>query len=399
MISNPNHERLFLEIVDVNRKSIVEPISLEGVALFEGNSLVATCLQSDEALCEFAEQAPFPIWISDPVLVRTYFNSAWLAYTGKSLDQEIGPGWMDGIHPNDLQSLKDDIKRVSEDTSHRSLSYRLQDSLGRFHCFHEIVIPRFDSDGVHIGFWGAGADRLTFEKSLLQFQSHRGAIEGLASVLSHEIKAPLRAIEGFAEALSEDFGQTLDPEALGYLNEISQGALRMRDLLGGLTDYCNLGKEEWILNPINSEHVIMKAIGRFKDRIEETQATLTLVGEFPVVLGNRRVFSIIFESLIDNSLKFVSTGEIPEVTIEVKEQASCILFMISDNGIGIDPAYHEEVFGIFRKLHVASEFPGCGMGLSLARKAAEIHCGRLAISPQSDMGTRFELRLPRPQTG
>ena len=246
-----------------------------------------------------------------------------------------------------------------------------------------------------MGFIGASADRSLFDKTLRQFQQMKKEHEEMTHVLSHDLKAPLRAIEGFSEAILEDFGNQLNPEILEYLREISEGASRMRRLIEDLVTYARLGRDILTLNPLDSREVITEAISNLLEKVEACHATIDLIGNFPVVEGHRRALGLLFECLIDNSLKFRKEGCSPRITIEASSEGPFHLFTLTDNGIGIDAAFYEEVFGVFRRLHVASEFPGSGIGLALARKAAEIHEGRVDIRSSRDNGVTLEVRIPR----
>ncbi|MCB9766971.1 MAG: PAS domain-containing protein [Candidatus Omnitrophica bacterium] len=344
----------------------------------------------------FADQAPFPVWISDAQLNRIYFNASWLSYTGRTLDQEAGKGWRDAVHPEDREEIDCSEESALENQSEFQSQFRLQSSYGDYRPFLELAYPRYSSEGTFLGFIGCGGDRNLFDRTLRRFQQMAREKEEIAHVLSHDLKAPLRAIEGFSEALLEDCADVLNPDAREHLREIADGVGRLRTLMDDLVAFARLGRDILALNPVNSQDLLHEAIANLQEKIEESEAEVRLIGDFPILEGHRRSLCLLFESLIDNSLKFRRSDTAPTITVEAVTHDSHHLFVYSDNGIGIDPNYREEVFGLFRRLHVVSEYPGSGIGLALARKAVELHEGKIQIVPAEQSGTTFEIRIPRP---
>lgn len=343
----------------------------------------------------FADSAPFPVWISNPNLERVYFNQAWLQVTGRTLEEEAGGGWLQGVHPNDVAQVQAAFRKAAETPGEIQVQYRLRDSQGEFRHFLDNGFPRFSSEGELVGYVGATADHSLFEQTLREFQRLQHEHGELLHALNHDIKAPLRAVEGFAEALREDWGESLTGEASDFLQEILDGAGRLRGLIEDLVEFGRLGKDGLSAGAVDSREAIDEALSAMRSRIQESGARIEVKGNFPLLSGKRRTLVVLFEQLIDNAIKFVAPGLAPEVVVEGIDSGSQAVFRVKDRGIGMSPAHLEEVFGVFRRLHVPSEYPGSGIGLALAKKAVDLHNGRIEVHPNPEGGVTVEVQLPR----
>jgi signal transduction histidine kinase len=221
------------------------------------------------------------------------------------------------------------------------------------------------------------------------------SLEGVCYHIAHDLRAPLRAMEGYSKILLSQYAPGFDAAGEEYANRISEAAARMDLLIHGLLEYGRLGHEQFPVESIESAAVMDKVLGLLKCEISRRRAEIIMEGEWPRVLGNEKLFEIILMSLLTNALKFVAAEVAPRVRIKAEIDSNAARFSIEDNGIGIAPEYLQRVFHIFEQLHSKESYSGTGIGLAIASKAAERMGGRLGVESKLNQGSRFWIELPR----
>ncbi len=209
----------------------------------------------------------------------------------------------------------------------------------------------------------------------------------------HDLKAPLRAMHGFAGALKEDHSQKLDPEGIIYLQRICNASDQMENLINDLLQYSKLNSLELSLEPTDTNKAINMVIISLSEEIRKKNAVVTIKKGLPYVLAFKPVLVRVFTNLITNSLKFVETGTIPLITISGLIREDKALIRIKDNGIGIPQDKHTIIFEVFERLHGIESYPGNGIGLSIVKKAMERMGGKVSVTSSPGKGSTFELEL------
>lgn len=231
-----------------------------------------------------------------------------------------------------------------------------------------------------------------------QLQEANAELEAFAYSVSHDLRAPLRAMQGFAQALLEDYANQLEPLGQEYAQRIIAAADRMDTLINELLTYSRLSRAELRLQPVGLAIVVSQALADLKPEIEEKQAQIIVKQPLPDVMGHFPTLVQILINLIANALKFVASEVQPQVRIWVEGQEtsqSKIRLWVEDNGIGIAPEYHQRIFSVFERLHGVETYPGTGIGLAIARKGIERMGGQVGVESQVSQGSRFWLDLPR----
>jgi signal transduction histidine kinase len=223
------------------------------------------------------------------------------------------------------------------------------------------------------------------------------SLEGVCYHIAHDLRAPLRAMEGYSKILLNQYAPQIDATGEEYANRISEAAARMDLLIHGLLEYGRLGHEQFPVEAIETGEVLDKVLGLLKGEISRRQADIRVEGEWPRVLGNEKLFEIVLMSLLTNALKFVATGVVPRVQVRAQGDTNVVRFSVEDNGIGIAPEYLQKVFHIFEQLHSKNSYAGTGIGLAIASKASERLGGRLGVESKVNQGSRFWIELPRLQ--
>lgn len=214
-------------------------------------------------------------------------------------------------------------------------------------------------------------------------------LDAFAYTVSHDLRAPLRAMEGFAAILVEDFAGHLGPDGRRYADRISAAARRMDDLIGDLLEYSRLSRAEVNLRRVSLDAVLDTAIADAGATLGASGAELRVERPLPDVLGSSAILRQILANLIGNAAKFVTPGRRPGILVHAapvgeSSPARRIRLMVEDNGIGLAPEHRERIFRVFERLHADAAYPGTGIGLAIVRRGAERLGGTAGVEPRPD---------------
>jgi PAS domain S-box-containing protein len=218
-------------------------------------------------------------------------------------------------------------------------------------------------------------------------------LRAFAHTVAHDLRAPLRNVEGYTDALLEDETPRLSETGRSFLNRISDAARRMDRLITDLLAYSQLSRAELRLQTVELERALRLALSDMETQITRSQAKIEIASPLPAVLGNEAILVQVFENLVGNAIKFVAPGVRPVVKIRAEADGGAAHVWIGDNGIGIPSAQRERIFGVFERLHGEEAYPGTGIGLAIVKKAMERLGGSVRIEA-AQSGTTFRLCLP-----
>lgn len=226
-------------------------------------------------------------------------------------------------------------------------------------------------------------------------QAANAELQSFAYSVAHDLRAPLRAMRGFSQALMQDFGTRLDETGLDYLQRIARAAVRMDDLIEDLLSYARLGQEEVPLKAISLGMVAEVAKDQVSALARETGGTIVVEDSLPVVRGNLTVLIQVLCNLFSNGLKFTQSGVAPIVRIWSEQDEHIVRTWVEDNGIGIAPEHHARVFDVFHRLHGVGQYEGTGIGLAVVRKGVESMRGKVGVISELGKGSRFWFELAK----
>jgi light-regulated signal transduction histidine kinase (bacteriophytochrome) len=220
-----------------------------------------------------------------------------------------------------------------------------------------------------------------------------GDLEQFAYSASHDLQEPLRSIKLYSELLSMTCREKLDGEALQAFDLMRTGATRMELLLSGLLSYIQASRCESPAEPIDAGNALRAALENLAGAIAESGANIH-VDALPSVRILNTQLQQLFQNLIGNAIKYRKPGVPPVIDVSAERRNSEWRFMVKDNGIGIEDAYKERVFGLFKRLHTQHEYTGTGIGLALCQRIVEHYQGRIWVESKSGEGSTFYFTVP-----
>ncbi len=230
-----------------------------------------------------------------------------------------------------------------------------------------------------------------------ELQEANSQMEAFVYSIAHDLRAPLRAMRGFAQVLNDDYASSLDEQARDYTKRIVSSAKFMDDLINDLLAFSRITRSQVELSPISLDAALLQVRQQLAPEIREKKAEIEVVGALPIVLAHEATLRQVITNLLSNSLKFVSPGIQPVIKIHSEDAGLYWRVWIEDNGIGIAPEYRKRIFGIFERLH-GGAYSGTGIGLAIVRKGIERMSGKVGVESELGKGSRFWFELPKAAT-
>jgi PAS domain S-box-containing protein len=359
----------------------------------------------DVRFCEIMDAAPVMIWVSGKDKGCVWFNKPWLTFTGRRLDQEVGNGWLEGLHPDDFDRC---IKLYSNHFDARKdfrMQYRLRQHDGEYRWIDDTGIPRYARDGAFLGYIGSCVDIHDYRKT--QTELRRRSLEIaelnrqadaaiLAASIAHEINQPLTAIvSNSTAALRWLDGETPNVDrakvTLSNIIRASQRATEISHSIRAISDKERHTREA----PLNLNELIQEVLVLVETELQSHHIAVqtTLNDALPQVLGDRVQLQQVILNLIDNAIEAMDAVSDDSRALHLKtepEDGEKVRITVQDSGPGIDAENIERIFGRF----FSTKSQGMGMGLSICRSIVESHGGRLWVETGFQRGSVFLISLP-----
>ncbi|MFH1837698.1 MAG: ATP-binding protein, partial [Candidatus Omnitrophota bacterium] len=240
-------------------------------------------------------------------------------------------------------------------------------------------------------------ERIKIEEQAELLKKANHELDSFVYTVSHDLRAPLRGIEAFANFLEEDYADKLDEEGKDHIAEISKGAKRMNAFI---EDLLTLSRISRIKNPyerVDINIMVREALERIKFDIQKNEVDLKVQSNMPVIFCDRIKMNEVFLNLTNNAIKFSSKNkkEKPKVEIGYRDVGAMYEFFVKDNGIGIDPKDQDKVFELFKRVHTQEQFEGTGAGLNIVKKIVEDHGGTIWVDSALGKGAAFLFTIPK----
>lgn len=393
-----------------NQAGAVEGVFAAARDVTERNRAEQAWKQSEERYRSLVTATAQIVWTTDPSGKVVSDMPLWRAFTGMTLAQIMGGGWIESLHPDDRVPTAEIWAKAVRERSLYDTEYRIRRHDGEYRYFAVRGVPLREEDGSIREWIGTCTDvteRKQAQHSLETLNEHletrvaqrteqlQAAVQELEAFtysVSHDLRAPLRHISGFSKILTEDFAPTLPAEAQRLVQRIEEGTRRMGLLVDDLLNLGRVGRHEVRLQVTGLDSIIKDVLADLQPECE-TRKVRWEVGRMPYVECDPALMKQVFQNLLSNALKF--TRPRPEAVIEVgqTDQEGVAVVFVRDNGVGFSMKYAEKLFGVFQRLHRSEDFEGTGVGLATVQRIIQKHGGRIWAEAELDKGATFYFTL------
>jgi PAS domain S-box-containing protein len=360
--------------------------------------------ESERRFREMTQAAPVLIWIADTDMAATFFNQHWLEFTGRSMEQELGDGWADGVHPDDYDLFMNAYADAFEKREPFEFEYRLRRHDGDFRWVLDVGRPRFTPEGEFVGYIGSCTDITPLKDAENAVTKDRDTAQEVARLksafvmnMTHEVRTPLTVILGFTSMLH----QGVQPQYRRFVNVIERSGRRLLLMLDSVLDLAQLesGTIHPERTPFNLTEVATSVVNTFRTAAEEKNLDFDYAAPAQPVYAafDHRVLTRVLSNVLDNAVKFTDTGGI-RVAVERENGEAQVI--VSDTGVGIADEFLPYVFDEFSQESTGLErtHQGTGLGLSVSKRLLELMGGHIRVESRKDVGSTFTIVLPSVDT-
>lgn len=218
-------------------------------------------------------------------------------------------------------------------------------------------------------------------------------LESFSYSVSHDLRAPLLFVKDFAQRLQQDYAERLGEEGSRLVKVIHDGSRSMDEMIVGLLAFSRSTREPLEMSTLDMAAIVRGVVAEARAMHQGAAATID-VAPLPPAMGDSTVIRHVWSNLIGNGLKFSARHPTPQLRITGRVEGGEVVYQVADNGVGFDMEYAEKLFGVFKRLHRAEEFPGTGVGLAIAQRIVARHGGRIWAEASPGNGARFQFTLP-----
>ncbi len=367
--------------------------------------------ESEESFRTMANSIAQLAWTAKPDGFIFWYNQRWYDYTGTTPEQMEGWGWQSVHDPQVLPRVMSEWTGVIAAGEPFDTEFPLRGADGKFRRFLTRAIPIKNTAGKVIQWFGTNTDvdelkRAEEEVSRLNLQLEQRVIERTAQLqeankaldafsysISHDLRAPLRAVDGYSKMIVEDYADNLDSEGLRMLGTIRSESRRMGQLIDDLLAFSRLGRQEIRLAPIDMTMLVRSVFNQIAAAHPERKLNLELQA-LPAATGELSMIRQVWVNLISNAVKFTKNMESAEIEIGGSKDEGQLHYFVRDNGAGFDMRFAGKLYGVFQRLHSEAEFECTGVGLALVQRIVERHGGRTWAEGKINQGASIYFVLP-----
>jgi len=336
----------------------------------------------------------YAIFVLDPAGRVASWNAGAEAIKGYAAEEILGQHVAVFYTPEDVALGKPQaqLEAAAREGRVEDEGWRLRKDGNRFWADTVITAMR-DPTGALIGFGKVTRDLTRRRRIEEQLAQSNAELERFSYSVSHDLRAPLRAINGYAQAVLEDYAAALDAEGQRFLGIIRDSAKRGGELIDALLNFSRLGRQTLSMEPVDLTELARAVVDELR-RSADVEGIDVIVDPLQPTRGDRTLLRQVLANLIGNAFKFSRGRPHPQIEIGARREGQAVVYFVRDNGVGFDMRYADKLFGVFQRLHRADEFEGTGVGLALAQRIIQRHGGRIWADGKVDGGATFFFTLP-----
>ncbi|MBN1764553.1 MAG: PAS domain S-box protein [Sedimentisphaerales bacterium] len=358
--------------------------------------------ESEERFRSLVEASSDWIWQVDKDSVYTYSSPKIKDILGYEPEEILGKMPFDLMPSDEAQCIRECLKEAVD--SHKPIVGLVHINLhknGRPVVLETNAVPFFNENNTLLGYQGINRDiterkraEQEREKLIKELEDQNAELERFTYTVSHDLKSPLITIKGFLGLIEQDIADQDQEQALKDMKTISKAVDTMHNLLNEMLELSRIGR---LVNPpeeISLSDLAREVVDLFGAQLSESNIKVKIMDDLPVVYGDKpRLFEVI-QNLMENAIKYLGDQPEPAIEIGMRHEGDEEIIYVKDNGMGIDPKYHERVFGLFNQLDPSHE--GTGVGLAIVKRIIEVHEGKIWVESEGPgRGSIFCFSLPR----
>ena len=353
--------------------------------------------EAKELYLKIFEDFPALIWRSRLDKLCDYFNKTWLEFTGRSMEQEFGNGWAEGVHPDDFDRCVQTYVAAFDKRESFLMEYRMKNALGEYRWIRDFGRPFYDVDNTFLGYIGSCYDITEIKDNELRLTELNITKDKFFSIIAHDLKSPFNAILGFSEHLLTEVEEKRYDKVAEYAQIILQSSNRAMDLLSNLMQWAlsQSGRLGFHPEPFDMVNLIRELTLSMHDNA--ALKSIIIENRLPsnaLVYADKAMVSTILRNLASNAMKFTRPGG--QIMISLANSQNECIVSVQDNGVGIQK---ERINTLFN-LHESCSTPGTlkekgtGLGLILCKEFIEKNGGTIRVESTEGVGSTFTFSLP-----
>ncbi len=368
--------------------------------------------ESEEHFRSLAEGMPHMVWECDRFGAWHYRNAAWTEYSGAAMESVPASSWLNYYHPDDQLLLTRAWNETlrSQGAIRFDVEARMRRQDGVYRWFRVTAAAVRNAAGEIVKWAGTCTDideqkrahevlEHTVKERTARLRETVHELEAFSYSIAHDMRAPLRAMQGFAAILEQEYASQLDGTARSYLQRLVTASGRMDRLIVDILNYSKVVRGELDLAPVDVQKLIGTIIESYPN-LDAGRADIQIEGALPLVRANEAALTQVISNLLGNAVKFVAPDVRPRVRIyaegmSVPGEADMVAVCFEDNGIGMPRESQKRLFNIFTRLNRPGLYEGSGIGLAIVKKAVERMGGRVGVESEPGKGSRFRVELRR----
>lgn len=353
--------------------------------------------KAKELYLKIFEEFPALIWRSRLDKLCDYFNKTWLEFTGRTMEQEFGNGWAEGVHPDDFDFCVQTYVTAFDKREAFLMEYRMKNKFGEYRWIRDFGRPFYDLDNSFLGYIGSCYDITEIKDNELRLTELNATKDKFFSIIAHDLKTPFNSIIGFSEYLSEEVKE----KNYHKIEEIAGGILssskKAMDLLTNLMTWSQLESDRMPFSPtlLDISSLVSEVLSLVKPTAE--QKNIFIENQMPLnaqVFADREMISTILRNLFTNAIKFTESGG--KITVLSSLDKNDLKVTIIDNGVGISKERIDKLFAIGNSNSTpgTQNEKGTGLGLILCKEFVEKNGGKIWVESEEGLGSTFYFTLP-----
>jgi PAS domain S-box-containing protein len=314
-------------------------------------------------------------------------NPAWESVLGYLIDELLNRKFIEFVHPDDLQETKEALNAMTEQNPLIDFinRYRCKDGTYKYLKWNSVPYGNLIYTAAHDITDTKNAEDVIQNLNDGLMNTNR-ELESFSYSVSHDLRAPLRSLEGYSSALRDGYADKIDEQGIHYLDRISNAAVKMATLINDLLQLSQLGQKQLTYQVINLSDIANKVAAELKEEYPTQQISFR-IAETKSIKADSDLMRIVFNNLLGNARKFSSKKDISEVIFDTRKIDGQTTYYVQDNGEGFDMEYADKLFTPFQRYHHADDFPGTGIGLSIVLRIINKHKGKIWVESAVDKGT------------